>query len=170
MTRLRKVILVGWTLWLAFLSALALVMAGDAQAEELSPWAIDTVGLHVYTRHNPDKPWFADQNPGVQIRTRNGLTLGTYCNSYSSRGRRAWDSRTSDCEVTTYVGWMFETDRSRIVGVGVAPTALFGYKRGVRILGEPAVLHPMPNVRLGPARVYILSPKDFHLSLEYKFD
>lgn len=170
MTRMRKVVLVGWVLWLSFLAAFLLAGSGAARAEEPSPWAVETVGVHLYTRHNPAKPWFADVNPGLQLRTRNGLTLGWYCNSYSSRGNRAWDKRTSDCEVTGYVGWMFETDRSRIVGVGVAPTALVGYKHGIEVFGEPVLFHPMPNVRLGPARVYILSKKDFHLSLEYKFD
>jgi hypothetical protein len=132
----------------------------------------DTLGIHVYTHH--EKPWFQNRNPGLQWKQDSGLTIGGYCNSYSYRQSEPARQMGNLCQLTGYVGWTFETDSNRWVGVGISPVVLFGYKHGIQVdmgpLGEfKALPHLLPNIRIGPAIVYFLDKENYHLMFRFNF-
>lgn len=152
----------------------ALLFGGAAQAQEPPTW--NKVGIHLYTVHDAKQPWFNNHTQGLQLGRSDGLLVGFYCNSFSRKGQRLVTRDCHDykkCEFSPYVGWMFETDRTALVGIGIAPTVIGGYRNRLQVdtglFKTSLVMHPLPNLRVGPVRVYMLTPNDYHLTAEWRF-
>lgn len=156
------------TSWLVLAAFwLVLLSPKGAQAQDApQPWAGVTVGVHAYTWHTRPHAeggplgGYENVNPGLYLRLPSGLSGGVYRNSY----RRT----------TAWLGWTWETDRQRPVGVGLTVGGATGYEAcGVC----PLVV---PSLRLGSERAalrvsYLPKPPQYggsagvHFSLETRF-
>ena len=101
--------------------AAALLMAGNAFADDL------TIGAHVGSWHS--LPGRNNVNPGLYVRTADGLQVGAYRNS--ERGE------------SVYVGQMFSARLGADLEASVMVGAVHGYKRAGLL---PVV---MPSIRVG---------------------
>jgi hypothetical protein len=153
---------------------LLLLLTGGVQAQEQPTW--NKVGIHLYTQHDSKTPWFNNHTQGLQFGRSDGLLAGFYCNSFSRKGQRLVTRTNREfhkCEISPYVGWMFETNRDALVGIGVAPTVIGGYRNRLEVnigpIQDSLLIHPLPNARVGPLRVYMLTPRDYHLAAEWRF-
>lgn len=102
----------------ALLLSLAL-LSGAAQADELI--------VHVGSWHS--QPGYCNFNPGLGYKADSGLTLGVY--------------RNSECRVSLYGGWTWETNLTQSLSLSLTAGVVSGYARSTLI---PMVL-PSVNYR-----------------------
>lgn len=128
----------------------------------------DTIGIHIASHHWPNED-YNNANFGMYYRADGGLTMGAYCNS---------QAKLSECRVSPYIGWTFET-RPLIGGLtlAVTPALAFNYKAGpVWPTLMPSVSGPLPLVdgwRWRLSGMPKIHPKQdaavAHLSIEREF-
>lgn len=165
------------------LAALLALAAGSAQA--------DTIGLHLYTKHAApgvepgDSAWagqrrlWNDNTLGAYWRDDSGMTLGAYCNSYSRpehnvgpTGNRAYIQQ-SRCNVTKYAGWTWETTLVGDLRAAATAVVMHGYGRNLHNIttgGANFYAVAVPSLALGPVRVTLAGPREYHLSLEHTWN
>lgn len=135
--------------------AIALALACSSAGAFEQP---DVVGFHLATWH--DKPGFCNFNPGLYLRWRSGLTIGTYDNS--------------TCHQSFYAGRTWDWERSPFV-LSLTIAAVSGYPGGPVLGAIPSVALPIPGRRDLSVRVAFIprvekrSANAIHLMLEHRF-
>lgn len=122
-------------------------------------------GVHLASAHYPGGPYQNNFNPGVYLRTEDGITVGTYYNTL----RRA----------SVYAGYTYEYGPFGVLGgvvTGYQPKRIDGVTYGQGKALTPMLALSLQLPKLGGFRPMLMlippfrsSPAVLHLAFEHRF-